>query len=800
MKKRIFLLAIQTKKSLTRKFLFQVVLCALCITLVGCATIPPGDYPTNVDIDIDSDNNNVFSEPDRSTVEDEMEDHLSKPGRIVVKNDDDNDGDQVPDFADGFNLDGIVGNEDDINPSQQFVPLVVEISRDVDMEQARIRVIYNESIPADTKIHPEEPSVYEPEPGSLRIWAQPGDTERNAEHIARGGDFVIPSEYHPEQLGLTNSNRTVTWYVEGIQTSQDPGDQEIIIEVDPDGSGPAEYGRDVVRLTVIDMQFMTQGPDGELVDQQYTFNSVPAPELQVVVQNCQMDHNRLVTLDLTGSVIDFTSGLVPDSNRQLQQITISPQNQGTYVIDLQNSADPEPPWQPYKFEASFSASVELQTRNDSGEYWVSVSTGENPAGVAANLMLFVIHNENEVFCVERAATEPGSVMPTIIRIDAPPRTFEESETFIGVFDADWALDSRDLGDGQFLYAVDMMDNIAVFLPALYASSIDPYMTMKPLDLSLNALIKINKAFLAGAKLVWKVSGLRIQNDDISISHLGKIDNYSQLSFKTTYAAGDIVEYIYAPKAGGAGNLDNSLNTEILYRYINFGDTIVDFVSKAELDNDIKHRLKVVDTVKNEQLGFPNAIKPTFNSSYWINNVKVKAGVSAATAVKDIFAKPQTFKYYMGCALGATYSVETGAIEALGNQEFDKRVGQYPSPQFPGWPYGKAFKVLKVAIVKGAGDEKHVKWIPGDWGYITNSDPNPKPYLEGENIIYVGGQAGTITAGNFDLQFKDFYKNAIFWGHGGAQQTFEQWYIKVDGWYTAKKAAIEAYRIRLRQKP
>jgi len=94
----------------------------------------------------------------------------------------------------------------------------------------------------------------------------------------------------------------------------------------------------------------------------------------------------------------------------------------------------------------------------------------------------------------------------------------------------------------------------------------------------------------------------------------------------------------------------------------------------------------------------------------------------------------------------------------------------------------------------------MKWIPGDWGYITNSDPNPKPYLEGENIIYVGGQAGTIPAGNFDLQFKDFYKNAIFWGHGGGQQTFEQWYKKVDDWYTAKKAAIEAYRIRLKQKP
>lgn len=782
MKKTIFQFIIETRICVVRKFIPHLILCFLSMILIGCR-------PTYVDIDIDSNNNSEFNQPERTIEEDKIEDQSSKPGRIVVKNDDDNDGDQVPDFADGFNLDGILGNEDDINSSQQFVPLVVEISKEVDLKKARIRIAYDGSNPANAKILPEEPPVYEPAPGILRIWAKPGDVERNSEPIAQGGDFVIPSEYSPEQLGLTDSRRTVIWYVEGIQTSRDLADQKITIEVDPDGSGPDKYGRDAVRLTVIDMQFITRGSNGELVGQQYTFNSVPTPELRVVVQNCQMDNNGLVTLDLTGSVRDFASGLVPDSSQQLQQITISPQNQETYVIDLQNSAHSEPPWQPYRFEATFSASVRLQTNNNSGEYWVSISTGENPAGVAANLMLFIIRRENEVFCIEEAATEPGSLMPTIMRIDATPRTFEEKESFIDVFNVDWAIGYRDLGDGKFLYALDKMDNIAVFLPALYAKS---YMTIKPLDKSLLGQIKINKEFLLGAKPIWKVSGLRIQNDDISVSHLGKIDNYSKLSFKTSYTTGDVTEYIYNPGVGGAKNLDKSLYTEILFRYINFGDAIVDFSSKAELDSDIKHRLKVVNTVKNEQLAFGSS---NFNPTYWINNIQVKANVSATVAVMDIFAKPQTFQYRMGCYLGALYSFETGTIEAFGSQVFDKRIIQNPV-------YNQA-NVLKQDIVTGVGQERYVNWIPGDWGYIQNPDPSPQPYYEGENIIYVGGQTGTTTGGNFDLQYKDFYKNAIFWGHiggGQKQKTFENWYNMVDSWYSAQKAIIMDHRKRLKQKP
>jgi hypothetical protein len=59
------------------------------------------------------------------------------------------------------------------------------------------------------------------------------------------------------------------------------------------------------------------------------------------------------------------------------------------------------------------------------------------------------------------------------------------------------------------------------------------------------------------------------------------------------------------------------------------------------------------------------------------------------------------------------------------------------------------------------------WVPGDWGYITNTKFSNKPDdigLEGENIIYVG---------------KD-----LFWGHfnpGLEYKTLAEWFNMVQSW-------------------
>ncbi|WP_238366297.1 eCIS core domain-containing protein [Mesobacterium pallidum] len=71
------------------------------------------------------------------------------------------------------------------------------------------------------------------------------------------------------------------------------------------------------------------------------------------------------------------------------------------------------------------------------------------------------------------------------------------------------------------------------------------------------------------------------------------------------------------------------------------------------------------------------------------------------------------------------------------------------------PYTAACFITTATVMYGAGgklQEKHVdpgiftdvrknpawhEWVPGDWGYVKNTDPKPALGLEGENIIYMG---------------------------------------------------------------
>ncbi|MFC1508714.1 T9SS type A sorting domain-containing protein [Candidatus Omnitrophota bacterium] len=689
-------------------------------------------------------------------------------GKILVDNNDSNDDDQVPDFADGFNLDGILGNEDDINLSQQFVPLVVHIPRDIDLEQAIIRVTYHESIPADVVIHPEEPPVYEPAPGMLRIWAQPGDVERNSEFITFGGDFIIASEYHPEQLGLNHDNRTVTWYVEGIQKSTDLADQEIIIEIDPDGSGSADYElvRDVVRLTIIDIQFITKSPEGELVEQEFFYNCVPTPQIHASIEDYQVDDSGLVTMTISGTVTDQTSDIVSEPELQLRDITIVPENQEQYTIDLVNTGEPEYPWKPYKFQAAFSSTIQMQTHGE-GDYRVVLRTSPNFAGVAAELGLSFIMDGNNVYSMaEEAHTSPGTFIPTILRIDAPEGTFMEGEYGFYAFDNMWAMEYHDFGDGDYYYAMDQMDRTAVFLPTVYSRELIPHLPIRKVEdnkfyLEVSRYTPSQGSYKVGFKMVNGVIGLIVWNDDVS-TYLSKINNYTQ----TVFNVGSVKKYVYRPRPGWAGHTDNSLDTEIKWRYINNADTIHEFESKSLFEKDIAYRKKVVSTAKSVTFSFG---APVFNPVFWDSNLKVQPGKTASGAIADIFANQS--KYTMACLLAAMSVVLEGVSSVYGSGTFDTAMGLDP--------YGNRWKVIETAIIPNNynnNNENNAKYIPGDWGYIDNTDPNEPMYMEGENVIYMGGC--------FDLTFANFKKNADFWGHPIGSLKFDAWMAKVEAWSTS----------------
>ena len=91
-----------------------------------------------VDLDIDSDNNNGFSDPDRNAVEEALEDEPGHPGKALAINHLDLDKDGIPDFADGFDIEFDGVSQAAANASHDFVPVIFEFSEGIDTNAATV--------------------------------------------------------------------------------------------------------------------------------------------------------------------------------------------------------------------------------------------------------------------------------------------------------------------------------------------------------------------------------------------------------------------------------------------------------------------------------------------------------------------------------------------------------------------------------------------------------------------------------------------------------------------------------------
>ena len=211
-----------------------------------------------VDIDIDSNNDDDFDPPEQNLAEDHYEDienDNSRPGKFMCVNNDDNDDDGIPDFADGYNLDGIIGNNDDTPaPTEKFVPVIFTIPKPIDIDTALVNITYDSSDPQ--MVTTDASGEYILPDGSMRIWTKKGHLQRIATKIVDGGDFIPAGTNTALSLGFTDSNRSQEWYIEAIAPSVSIADKRILFEVDPDGivSGkqyPEFIAADAVRMTII---------------------------------------------------------------------------------------------------------------------------------------------------------------------------------------------------------------------------------------------------------------------------------------------------------------------------------------------------------------------------------------------------------------------------------------------------------------------------------------------------------------------------------------------------------------------
>ena len=213
----------------------------------------------NVDVDIDSDNDDSFIAPKRTPFEEKIEDDALKTGKIIDVNDNDDDNDFIPDYADGYNYDGSSANAkkqfDDINASDYFTPIIIEIPDDIDISRAYIKITYKSSPPLNVIKSGTTPDYeYKPATGNLRIWMKDGYEQRDGKSVKSlfPGDYIPSEKISVADLGFTENDREKTFYIEGIAPSSGIGTNVIKVEMDRDGSGPEGFIlSDEIRITVI---------------------------------------------------------------------------------------------------------------------------------------------------------------------------------------------------------------------------------------------------------------------------------------------------------------------------------------------------------------------------------------------------------------------------------------------------------------------------------------------------------------------------------------------------------------------
>ena len=89
------------------------------------------------------------------------------------------------------------------------------------------------------------------------------------------------------------------------------------------------------------------------------------------------------------------------------------------------------------------------------------------------------------------------------------------------------------------------------------------------------------------------------------------------------------------------------------------------------------------------------------------------------------------------------------------------------------------------------DRAATLWIPGDGGYIANLGGIPRDQLQGENVIYLGGEFEDT--GCFETSPCSFAANAWFYGHGAGKLTFIQMFNLVGSWNNNAGAAVHPKR-------
>jgi hypothetical protein len=218
-------------------------------------------HVVDVDLDVDSDNDNgldgLEEDGDEERIEDVQND-VTKPGKVICVNDQDVDRDRIPDYVDGYDLLGDASAWDNDMKDfcgsaveKKFAVMKLKLSDNIDLSTATITFAYSAADPkvAFSGTYPN--IVYSLPNEHLRVWTKNAAVPRNKESVlVSDGNFVPADTAIPaSKLGF-DEHRVLTLYVEGIYESAGPGDLPITATVQ---GGLTPECSDKVVFTVVRM-------------------------------------------------------------------------------------------------------------------------------------------------------------------------------------------------------------------------------------------------------------------------------------------------------------------------------------------------------------------------------------------------------------------------------------------------------------------------------------------------------------------------------------------------------------------
>ena len=175
------------------------------------------------------------------------------PGKVVLINDRDADDDGIPDFADGFNRNHQIA-EDNESSDAFFTPVGLRFNV-FDLASAKVKFTYDASDPKAITTSPTDPYVL-PATGKIRLWLKEAGQPRNADSPKQGGDFIVSGEeYTLAELGIA-SYTYLTVYVEAVKISGAVADIPIRVDVAPSGSLGYRWS-DQLRFTGVKMELLS---------------------------------------------------------------------------------------------------------------------------------------------------------------------------------------------------------------------------------------------------------------------------------------------------------------------------------------------------------------------------------------------------------------------------------------------------------------------------------------------------------------------------------------------------------------